>query len=110
MAVAFATYFTSSNLADNVASSYGFNVTDTGIGTNIYNVGNKGAAFGVADYTDRTIMQLLWATNSLTDLSDYLTGFTYIYDQNGDGTIDDSEVLLRTMANDLYTAINEQGD
>ena len=53
MAVAFATYFTSSNLSGGTAAqSYGFNVTDTGIGTKVVNVGSSGAAFGVADNTD----------------------------------------------------------
>ena len=31
-------------------------------------------------------------------------------DTNGDGVIDSVEAALRTMANDVYSAINEQGD
>ena len=99
MAVAFATFFTSSNLAGNVASTYGFNVTNTGIGTNVVNVGSNGAAFDVPDHTDMTIMQLLQATNALTDSPDYQTGSASIYDQNGDGIIDAQEAALRAMAN-----------
>ena len=30
-------------------------------------------------------------------------------DKGGDGEIDDREQLLRTLANDVYSAINEQG-
>ncbi len=110
MAVALATYFTSNNLAGNVAAEYGFNVTDTGIGTRVVNVGSGGGAFNVADNTDLTIMQLLEATNELTDLPDGISGFAHIYDTNGDGQIDDSEAALRVMANDVYSMINEQGD
>ena len=57
-----------------------------------------------------TIMQLLWATNSLTDTPDNILGFADIYDTNGDGVIDSAEAALRTMANDVYSGINEQGD
>jgi hypothetical protein len=110
MAVALATYFTSSNLAGTVASDYGFNVTDTGIGTKIVNVGAGGAAFGELDNTDLTIMQLLLATNDLTDLPDGISGFAHTYDQNGDGVINTDEAALRAMANDVYSMINEQGD
>jgi hypothetical protein len=110
MAVALATYFTSGNLAGTVAAAYGFNVTDTGIGTKVVNVGNSGAAFGVANGTDLTILQLLWATNDLTDQPDALAGFAFIYDQNGDGIIDSAEASLRAQANEVFSAINEGGD
>ncbi len=57
MSVAFATFFTSSNLSGgNVASDYGFHVTETGIGTKVVNVGDSGEAFNVTDYTDMAIM------------------------------------------------------
>ena len=110
MAVALATYFTSNDLAGDVAAGYGFNVTDTGIGTKVVNVGASGAAFGEVDNTDLTIMQLLWATNDLTDLPDGISGSAHIYDTNGDGVIDSAEAALRTLANDVYSTINEQGD
>ena len=74
------------------------------------NVGTNGAAFGVADFTDLTIMQLLLATNVLTDVPDDLSGFAHIYDRNGDGVIDADEAALRSEANSLYTLINERGD
>ncbi|MCH7751046.1 MAG: hypothetical protein IH898_02670, partial [Planctomycetes bacterium] len=108
-AVALATYFTSSNLAGNVASSFGFNVTDTGIGTNVVNVGDNGAAFGVINGTDLTIMQLLSATNILTDQPNIITGDANIYDQDGDGMISSAEAALRAMANIIYSDINEGG-
>lgn len=110
MAVAFATYFTSSNLAGNAAGSYGFNVTDTGIGTNIVNVGANGAAFNVADNTDLTILQLLQTTNAMTDTPDHQDGSASIYDQDGDGHIDEEEAALRAMANEIFSMINEGGD
>lgn len=107
MAVALATYFTSSNLAGDVAGDFGFNVTDTGIGTKVVNVGDQGAAFGVADGSDLTIMQLLLATDSMTDRAS--SGSAKIYN-NGDNLIDETEAALRAMANEIYTAINELGD
>jgi hypothetical protein len=109
MAVALATYFTSGILAGQAATAYGFNVTDTGIGTKIVNVGTKGAAFGVANGTDQTILQLLQATDGLTDQPDAQLGFASIYDINGDGVISATEAALRTMANGVFSSINEAG-
>jgi len=107
MATAMATYFTSSNLAGTVAVGYGFNVTDTGIGTKVVNVGSGGAAFGVADGSSLTILQLLLATSALTDQPDSLIGAAHAYDTNGDGVIDAAEAALRAKANLIYTIINE---
>ncbi len=109
MAVALATYFTSNHLAGNVAAAYGFNVTDTGIGTKIVNVGSRGAAFGTTNGANLTVMQLLQGTNELTDQPDEILGAAKIYDINGDGVIDTYEASLRVMANDLYSAINDGG-
>jgi len=69
MAVALATYFTNVNLAGELAGAFGFNVTATGIGTKIVNVGTSGAAFGVADNTDLTIMQLLQANDIYSSIN-----------------------------------------
>ena len=110
MAVALATYFTSSNLAGTVAEGFGFNVSDTGIGTKVVNVGNSGAAFGVADGVDLTVMQLLLATDSMTDMTDEIDNFAFIYDKDGNGIIDTEEAELRVMANEIYTFINEGGE
>ncbi|MHB8955111.1 MAG: SdrD B-like domain-containing protein [Pirellulaceae bacterium] len=109
MATALATYFTRRTLAGDAGSSYGFHVTDTGIGTRVVNVGDNGATFGVANGSSLTIMQLLWATNGATDLPNSLAGSAYIYDGDGDGIIDAYEASLRAMANAVYSAINEGG-
>ena len=51
-----------------------------------------------------TIIDILRTTNSLTALG-------LLYDiEGGDGSIDSLEVLLRKLANKLYTAINEGSD
>jgi hypothetical protein len=114
MSLALSTFFTSSNLSGgSVAAGYGFNVTDTGIGTNVVNVGNNGAAFSVADNTDMTIMALLLATNNLTGADadgNASEDYSHVYDADGDGVLDATELALRAMANDLYTFINESGD
>lgn len=120
MSTALATFFTSSNLSGgSVAASYGFNVTETGIGTKVVNVGSSGAAFGVDDNTDMTVMALLLATNALTGAdngtNDGVTdtddnAYSNVYDTNGDGILDDAEKALRALANSVYTGINEGGD
>jgi len=114
MATALATFFTSSNLSGgSVAASYGFNVTQTGIGTKVVNVGSNGAAFDVSNNTEMTIMSLLLATNRLTGAdsdADASEDYSHVYDTNGDGVLDDTEKALRVMANNIYSAINEDGD
>ncbi|GAB5443567.1 MAG: hypothetical protein Fues2KO_39160 [Fuerstiella sp.] len=105
MAVALSVYFTDQQLAGTTAKAYGFRVTDTGIGTSIANVGHAGAAFGVEDDTDLTIMQLLLATNGLTDQSNQISGFAHIYDTDGNGQVDAHEKQLRIWANDLFSQI-----
>ena len=111
MSLALATYFTSSNLSGgSVAASYGFNVTETGIGTKVVNVGSSGAAFNVANNTNMTIMSMLLATNSLTGADANGDGYSNAYDTNGDGVLDEDEKALRALANTIYSAINEDGD
>ena len=117
MATALATFFTSSNLAGSgtFAADYGFNVTETGIGTKVVNVGSNGAAFDVADNTDMTIMALLLATNVALRISTTTRptttgdGYSHVYDADGDGVLDANEKALRAMANEIYSAINEGG-
>ncbi len=104
MAVVFAVYSTNATLADgNIAESFGFLVTDTGVGTATINVGDAGEAFGVTNGSDVAVLDLLFATNAYT-----VDGV--LYDSDGDGKIDSWEQLLRTLANDVYTSINEGGD
>jgi len=66
MALALATYFTSSNLAVRIGLDYGFNVTAEGIGVKQVNVGARGAAFGVADYSTLTIMHVCQKDDDFT--------------------------------------------
>ena len=67
-------------------------------------MGDAGEAFDVADNTDVTVLDLLFATNANS-----VSGV--LYDLDGDGDADDDwESLLRTLSNDVYGAINEQGD
>ncbi len=104
MAVALATYVTNETLAGTVATSSGFVVTENGLGVSTFNVGTSGEAFGVDDGSVLTVLDLLLATDDMT-----VNGV--LYDLDGDGDADDNlESLLRTLANDLYTTINEQGD
>ena len=107
MATALAVYFTDQNLAGTVAAGYGFHVTDTGLGDRVVNVGSSGAAFGAANGTTRTVMQLLQATNAMTHGTG--AGFDYVYDVNGDGVVDASEAGLRLQANAMYASINNAG-
>ena len=108
MATALATFFTSSNLSGgNVAASYGFNVTQIGVGTKVVNIGSSGAAFGVSNNTNMTIMSLLLATNDRTGAR--INSYSNVYDTNGDGVLDNTEKALRVLANTIYSDINEAG-
>ncbi|MBN2215760.1 MAG: hypothetical protein JW719_00150 [Pirellulales bacterium] len=110
MALALATYFTTNDLGGSLGASYGFNATDTGIGTRIVNVGNSGEAFGVANDTDMTLMQLLLATNAMTDPSDNISGYTHVYDLDGDGRVDLGEAYLRVLADSVFRRILRDGN
>jgi len=94
MAVALASYVTNSTLAGTTAEAYGFLVTEHGLGVATFNIGDNGAAFGVADNTEMTVMEILAATN----------------DQSIDGVLFQMNNVWRSMANDVYTSINESGD
>jgi hypothetical protein len=126
LAVAMATYLTKESLASlrfNPADpanpgtdlsliagveSYGFDVTIGGVGSCFFDISGYQQAFGVEnDVTQMQIIDLLLATDSMS-----LNGLLYDdadKDGIGDGEIDEFEKLLRTLANDVYTAINEQG-
>jgi len=94
IATAFAAYVTNSSLAGNVATQFGFLVSDYGVGIASVNVGDSGEAFGVADNTVMTVMDCLLATNA----------------QTVDGVLYNMDNLLRSLANDVYSMINESGD
>jgi uncharacterized delta-60 repeat protein len=102
MATALAVYVTNQTLAGNTATAYGFQVTADGVGARTFNVGSRGAAFGVANNSFVSVMDLLLAVNARSHNG-------LLYDMNGDGQISSSEASLRTMANDLFSAINESG-
>jgi protocatechuate 3,4-dioxygenase beta subunit len=103
MAVALATYVTNSSLAGTVAGSYGFRVTEDGVGVRTINVNLCGAAFGVANWSVQTVLQLLWATDARSTDG-------RLYDVDGDGRTDCGELVQRVMANVIYTLINELGE
>jgi hypothetical protein len=66
-------------------------------------VADSGEAFGVADNSLLTVLDLLFATNGNS-----IDGV--LYDMDGDGDADDDwETVLRTLANDVFSAINESG-
>ena len=65
-------------------------------------MGDNGAAFGVADNTEMTVLDLLLALNARTTNG-------LLYDLDGDGDADDDlEKLFRIMANQVFSSINEQ--
>jgi hypothetical protein len=94
--------------------SYGFMVNDGGVGIATYDVGtligdayseaDVRAAFnlGAADSTVLRISSILRATNDLTSAEGLL------YDLLGNG-LDSLERMLRDIANEVYTDINESG-
>lgn len=104
MAVALSVYVTNETLAGTIAENFGFLVTANGVGVSTFNVGSNGDAFNVEDDSDLTILDLLLATNSFS-----MSGVLYDLDGDSDA-VDDIETLLRIMANDVFSAINEQGD
>jgi hypothetical protein len=102
MATALAVYVTNQSLAGTTAAGYGFQVTVGGVGSRTFNVGATGVAFGVANNTAVSVLDLLLAVNARSHSG-------LLYDLNGNGQIDGSEAGYRTMANDVFSAINEAG-
>ncbi|MCI0360105.1 MAG: Ig-like domain-containing protein, partial [Planctomycetaceae bacterium] len=104
MATALAVYVTNESLAGTTAAAYGFVVTASGVGARTASVGASGAAFGVADNTSVSVLGLLLVVNSRSH-----SGLLYDLDHDGDAT-DSLETSYRTMANDIFSGINEAGD
>jgi hypothetical protein len=102
MATALAVYVTNETLAGATATAFGLQVTQHGVGAATFNVGNNGAAFGVANGSFVSVMDLLLAVNARSHNG-------LLYDQNGDGVISVDEAGLRTLANSVFGAINESG-
>jgi hypothetical protein len=95
LATALSVYATNATLdPTRVAANYGFTVSGDGVGTATVNVGSNGDAFGVADNTTMTVMDLLLATNNQA-----VNGLLY----NGNAT-------KRAHANNVYSAVNNAGD
>jgi hypothetical protein len=102
-AAALAAYVTNENLAGQAAKAYGFTVNAVGVGGALFNVGANGAAFGVANGSNVRVLDLLLAVNARSRRG-------RLFDMNGDGdTRDRKETQYRTMANVVFSAINEQG-
>jgi hypothetical protein len=68
LSAALSVYFTSTNLSCSNTSWYNgfFSTSSAGSGMNTCNVGNNGAAFGLANNTTTTVMQLLTDVNNNT--------------------------------------------
>jgi ELWxxDGT repeat protein/VCBS repeat-containing protein len=65
LATALAVYATNATLdSTGVAAQYGFTVSGDGVGAATWNVGSNGDAFGVANNTTMTVMDLLLATDA----------------------------------------------
>ncbi len=95
MATALAVYITNQTLAGNAGGAYGFVVTQYGVGSRKYNVGTNGAAFGVQDHSDVSVLDLLLATDEMA------VGGVLYYSNNS--------ILmkaLRNMANEVFSDIN----
>jgi N-acetylneuraminic acid mutarotase len=94
LATALSVYATNATLdSTGVAAKYGFTVSGDGVGTATANVGNDGDAFGVANNTTMTVMDLLLATDA----------------QSVNGVLYGGNTTKRTEANDIYSLINQAG-
>jgi uncharacterized delta-60 repeat protein len=76
-----------------LAAQYGFAVGGTGLGTAAVNVGDHGAAFGVANDTTLTVMDLLLAADA----------------QAVGGVLYGGNAAKRKAANDLFSLVNQAG-
>ena len=95
LATALSVYVTNAALDNTgVGSQYDFIVSGNGVGTATFNVGNNGAAFGVANCTKVTVMDLLFAVDS----------------QAVNGVLYNGDKAKREAANDVFSELNEGGD
>jgi hypothetical protein len=94
LATALAVYVTDGTLDNTgVGTQYGFIVGGHGVATATFNVGANGAAFGVADNTVMTVMDLLLATDAQADNGNLYSGNT----------------VKRNKANTVFGSINQAG-
>ena len=87
MAVALASYVTSSTLAGGTYAAnapYGFNVSAGGVGSHTYNVGSDGAGLGLTNNTPYAIFDILTAADALASSTSAfkadLSGINTIFD------------------------------
>ena len=94
LATALAVYATNATLdSTGVAAQYGFIVSGDGVGAATWNVGSNGDAFGVANNTTMTVMDLLLATD----------------DQAINGLLYNGNAARRNEVNAVYSALNQAG-
>jgi hypothetical protein len=94
LATALSVYATNATLdSTQVAAQYGFTVSGYGVGAATVNVGSNGDAFGVANSTTKTVMDLLLATD----------------DQAVGGLLYNGNTAKRNEANTLYSTLNDAG-
>ncbi|HEY1599161.1 MAG TPA: hypothetical protein VGG64_06135, partial [Pirellulales bacterium] len=99
LALALNIYVTNSSLAGSTATSYGFAVSSTGLGSATANVGANGAAFGLSDNTVMTVAELLSRANANARKG-------LLWDANGDGTLNPAETIVRNQVYSLFDTIN----
>jgi parallel beta-helix repeat protein len=94
LATALAVYATNTSLdPTRVAATYGFTVSGDGAGTATFNVSSSGDAFGVANNTTLTLMDLLMAADA----------------QAVNGVLYAGNATKRSEANNVFSAVNEAG-
>jgi uncharacterized delta-60 repeat protein len=94
LATALSVYVTNATLdSTQVGASYGFTVSGDGVGMATANVGSNGDAFGVANNTVMSLMDLLLATDA----------------QAIDGVLYNGNSTRRNEANNLFSAVNQAG-
>jgi hypothetical protein len=94
LATALAVYATSATLdPTQVAATYGFTVSASGAGTATANVGGNGDAFGVANNTTMTLLDLLLAADA----------------QAVNGVLYNGNAARCNEANNVFSAVNEAG-
>jgi len=109
MALALATYVTNESLAGTVAQQFGFITSATGVGSALFDVdaalgaGSAETLFGAGTSSTLSVQQIMLLTDSQTSNG-------LLFDTDANGKINRAEKSLRSLANELFTAINEAGD
>jgi hypothetical protein len=93
-ATALNVYATTLSLGGTAAAAYGFTVTAAGVGACTWNVGTSGAAFGVANDSVLSVLDILRAAN----------------DRAVGGVLYGGNRTLRNLANAVFDGINQAGD